>query len=362
MQSFEITTDIEKLLEWFAHHARRLPWREKRTPYRIWVSEIMLQQTRVEAVKGYFERFMEQLPEVQDLASVPEDALLKLWEGLGYYNRVRNMQRAAGIVCEQYGGKLPADYEALQKLPGIGTYTAGAIASQAFEIPEPAVDGNVLRILARIDGDDSDIADTAVKAEAEKRLRHIMQTILPKGQAGNFNQALMELGATVCVPNGAPKCEICPMQFRCVAFAENRQDFLPVKAPKKPRVIEDKTVLVIVNDRQVLIRKRGKKGLLAGMYEFPNTEGFLDEQEALKYVEALGFMSLRIESVPDTKHIFTHREWHMKAYRINVADEPDMEKLPQEFLFVNRTQIEESYAIPSAFSRFTKYVKLCYND
>lgn len=362
MQSFEIATDIQRLLDWFEQNARTLPWRENRTPYRIWVSEIMLQQTRVEAVKGYFERFMRALPEIGDLAVVPEDELLKLWEGLGYYNRVRNMQKAAQVVCMQYSGELPADYVALLKLPGIGSYTAGAIASQAFGIPEPAVDGNVLRVLARIDGDDSDIADASVKAGTEERLRLVMNSVLPQGRAGDFNQALMELGATVCVPNGAPKCEQCPMQFRCRAYAEDRQDFLPVKSPKKPRVIEEKTVLIIVNDRQVLIHKRGQKGLLAGMYEFPNAEGYLNEKETLEYVAGLGLMSLRIEPLPDTKHIFTHREWHMKSYRISIADDINAAALPQNLLFVNRTQLEDSYAVPSAFSRFTKYIKLCYNQ
>lgn len=388
MQSFEMKTEIQQLLSWFRENARSLPWREKRTPYRIWVSEIMLQQTRVEAVKGYFERFMTALPEAKDLAAVSEDELLKLWEGLGYYNRVRNMQKAARIVCEQYEGELPSDYEELLKLPGIGTYTAGAIASQAFGIPVPAVDGNVLRVLARIDGDESDIADPAVKKRIEERLSSVMQTHFPLkltvdlnqadilnqtskhnriddlnwaddlNRAGDFNQALMELGATVCVPNGAPKCDVCPMQYRCRAYAENRQDFLPVKSPKKPRTIEEKTVFIIVNDRQVLIRKRAQKGLLAGMYEFPNTEGYLTEREVLHYVEGLGFTGLRIEELPDTRHIFTHREWHMKSYRVSVADTFEVGGLPQEMLLVNRMQIEETYALPSAFSRFTKYVKM----
>ena len=361
MQSFEIAEDIEQILKWFAQNARQLPWREERTPYRIWVSEIMLQQTRVEAVKGYFERFMKALPTVADLAEVPEDELLKLWEGLGYYNRVRNMQKAARVVCEQYHGELPMDFEALLKLPGIGSYTAGAIASQAFSIPEPAVDGNVLRVLARLDGDERDIADVTVKGKVEDRLRNVMRNQLPKGQAGNFNQALMELGATICVPNGAPKCESCPMQARCVAYVENRQDFLPVKSPKKPRTIEEKTILLISDDRQVLIHKRKQTGLLAGMYEFPNLEGHLGEKEALDHVADLGLMSLRIEPLPDSKHIFTHREWLMKAYRISVADEVDTEQIPQDLIFVNRTQIEEKYPLPSAFSRYTKYVKTCYN-
>ncbi len=358
MQSFEVENDIQQLLKWFEKNARSLPWREQRTPYKIWVSEIMLQQTRVEAVRGYYERFMLALPSISDLAVVSEDELLKLWEGLGYYNRVRNMQKAACVVCKQYQGELPADYQTLLKLPGIGSYTAGAIASQAFDIPEPAVDGNVLRVLARIDGDDRDIADLSVKKEIEARLRHVMQTGLPDRRAGDFNQALMELGAIVCVPNGVPKCEQCPMRYRCRAYNEDSWSLLPVKTPKKPRVIEDKTVMIIVNDREVLIRKRDSKGLLAGMYEFPNTEGCLDEKTVLDYVAGLGLMSLRIEPLPGAKHIFTHREWHMKAYRIHIADETEANRLMRNMQFVNRQQIETTYAVPSAFSMFTKYVSI----
>ncbi len=358
MQSFEIKSEIEQLLNWFAHHARSLPWREDRTPYCIWVSEIMLQQTRVEAVKGYFERFMKALPDIQALAKVSEDELLKLWEGLGYYSRVRNMQKAAVMLCEQYNGELPADYHQLQKLPGIGTYTAGAIVSQAFSIPEPAVDGNVLRVLARLNGDDRDIADSKVKTSVEEYLRDIMVNVMPEGHAGDFNQALMELGATVCVPNGTPKCEICPMHEQCFAFRENKQNVLPVKSPKKPRVVDEKTILIIVNDTQTLIRKRENKGLLAGLYEFPNIEGLLSEQDALQYVANLNLMSMRIEMLPEAKHIFTHREWRMRAYRIRIADETEEVALPENLLIVNRRQIEQKYPLPSAFSRYTKYVSL----
>ena len=327
-------------------------------PSMISIPVASFHNARVEAVKGYFERFMKALPSISDLAVVSEDELLKLWEGLGYYNRVRNMQKAACVVCEQYHGELPADYQMLLKLPGIGSYTAGAIASQAFDIPEPAVDGNVLRVLARIDGDDRDIANLSVKKEIEERLRHVMQTVLPERRAGDFNQALMELGAIVCVPNGVPKCGQCPMQYRCKAYKEDNWSLLPVKTPKKPRVIEDKTVLIIVNDREVLIKKRDSKGLLAGMYEFPNTEGCLDEKTALDYIAGLGLMSLRIEPLPETKHIFTHREWHMKAYRIHVADEIETNRLMRNMQFVNRQQIATTYAVPSAFSMFTKYVSI----
>ena len=209
LKDYPIGQLIQPLLEWYPSHARVLPWREEPAPYRVWVSEIMLQQTRVEAVKPYFERFMKELPDIRALAECPEDRLLKLWEGLGYYNRVRNMQAAARTVMKDYGGVLPPDYEALRGLKGIGDYTAGAIASIAYGIPVPAVDGNVLRILMRVSQDDSDIMKQSVKTRA----RELLLPVIPEGQAGKLTQALMELGATVCVPNGEPKCPQCPWQI-----------------------------------------------------------------------------------------------------------------------------------------------------
>ena len=346
---------VTPLLTWFEENARDLPWRKNVTPYQVWVSEIMLQQTRVEAVKAYYIRFMKRLPTVEALADISEDELLKLWEGLGYYNRVRNMQKAACVITEEYGGKFPDQYEQLLSLPGIGSYTAGAIGSIAYNLPEPAVDGNVLRVLARIRGDYEDIAEPTVKKRVETELRALLQDI---PVAGAFNQALMELGATVCVPNGAPKCEICPIQqsktCRCIAFDQSSQSELPVKSPKKQRRIDEKTVILIMDDRRAIIRKRPSTGLLAGLYEFPNAEGYLSEREVQDYVENMGFFSIRIEKLPEVTHIFTHREWRMRAYAVQIA-EP--ERINQENLFVDRTQIEETYPLPTAFSKFTSYVK-----
>ena len=204
---------VEPLIEWYEENHRILPWRASKNPYYIWISEIMLQQTRVEAVRPFFEQFIKALPKVEDVAVCPEEQLLKLWEGLGYYNRVRNIQKAAVRIVKEYGGRLPADYEKLKELPGIGNYTAGAVASIAYDLPVPAVDGNVLRVYARIMEDDSDILKQSVKTKVEKEFLKVM----PGSRSGTFNQALMELGAMICVPNGAPKCGVCPVAEYCQA-------------------------------------------------------------------------------------------------------------------------------------------------
>ena len=260
---------VPYLLKWFDYNARILAWRENPKPYYVWVSEIMLQQTRVEAVKSYFDRFIQKLPDIKALAEVEEEQLLKLWEGLGYYNRVRNLQKAARVIMEQYNGVVPADYEALLKLPGIGSYTAGAISSIAFQIPVPAVDGNVLRVTKRISGSYDDITKESVK----KELWQDLITIMPKDRPGDFNQSLMELGATVCLPNGKPLCDQCPVMHLCKAFQKDIVMELPVKPSKKDRRIEEKTILLMEYENNYAIRKREKKGLLAGLWEIPSLEG-----------------------------------------------------------------------------------------
>lgn len=350
-EEFDLTRLSEPLLDWFSGHARILPWREEPTPYRVWVSEIMLQQTRVEAVKPYFERFVAALPDVQSLAACEEEQLLKLWEGLGYYNRVRNMQIAAQTVLEVYQGSLPADYEELQKLKGIGHYTAGAIASIAYGIEVPAVDGNVLRVISRVTADEADIMKQSVKNEMERRLL----AVIPKGQAGAFNQALMELGATVCVPNGQPLCEQCPWGDVCLARKEDKIGQIPVKSKAKARRIEERTVLVIRDGERFVLQKRPKKGLLAGMYEFPNVEGHMTEEEALGYVQKKGLTPVRIQPITDAKHIFSHIEWHMTGYMIRVAA---LDTEEPELLFVEPEDTKERYPIPAAFERYTDYVNI----
>lgn len=368
----------EPLLGWFTDHARTLPWREDPTPYRVWVSEIMLQQTRVEAVKPYFSRFMSALPEIRDLAECPEDELLKLWEGLGYYNRVRNMQKAAREVMEKYGGKLPADYKALLSLKGIGSYTAGAVASIAYGIPVPAVDGNVLRVLTRAAADDTDIMNQSFRSFVEETLRSFMVsedgTAFPENPGilswrervhrnnlpGAFNQALMELGATVCVPNGAPYCGQCPWEGQCLAKRQNLIAKIPVKAKAKDRKIEKRTVFVIRDGDKVVIRKRPDKGLLAGLYELPNAEGELGQEEALSFVKRLNLRPIHIQKLGEAKHIFSHIEWQMSGYAILVEAQgfEEEQKGGETLLFVDAENAKERYAIPSAFAAYAEYMDI----
>ena len=353
--SFDGLSAISKpLLLWYDRNRRTLPWREDPTPYKVWVSEIMLQQTRVEAVKPYFERFMSVLPDIEALADAPEEELLKLWEGLGYYNRVRNLNQAARQIQTQYGGKMPDTYDGLLKLKGIGSYTAGAIASIAFGRAVPAVDGNVLRVVSRIRQDDRLITDTKVKAAVERDLA----AVIPEDRPGDFNQAMMELGACVCIPNGEPLCGKCPLAELCMAHQAGRETEYPKRAQKKPRRIEERTVLVIRDENKAAIRRRNEKGLLAGMYELPSLSGFRTAEEVKDYLASGGIKVLRIQPLEDAKHIFTHREWHMKGFMVRV-DELE-HGLPGEeisdWLYIEPEETRERYPIPSAFGAYVKYL------
>ncbi|MDO5135449.1 MAG: A/G-specific adenine glycosylase [Eubacteriales bacterium] len=342
---------VVPLLTWYRENKRSLPWRDRNSAYITWVSEIMLQQTRVEAVKPYFARFIKELPDVEALAGCPQERLLMLWEGLGYYSRVLNMQKAAIQVMEEYGGIIPGSFEELLSLKGIGRYTAGAIASIAYGVPVPAVDGNVLRVAARITENSQDIMKQSVRLAVEKELLEI----IPKDDPGDFNQAIMELGAVVCVPNGPAKCEECPVAAYCGACQRGTQDRYPVKAPKKPRMIQERTVLVIQDGDRTAIRKRPSKGLLAGLYELPNVEGHLGEEAAVRYARELGLDPLYIRPLPEAKHVFSHVEWRMIGYLIRVASlEKSHEK---EILFAKKNEKEEKYAIPSAFGAYVRYMK-----
>ena len=336
------------LLAWYRENARDLPWRHTDDPYRIWVSEIMLQQTRVAAVLGYYDRFLKELPDVQSLANASEDRLLKLWEGLGYYSRVRNMQKAAVQIIETFDGSFPETYDELLSLSGIGEYTAGAIASAAFGVRVPAVDGNVLRVISRITENDGDIADPKVK----KGFREELFSMLPESADDMriFNQAMMELGATVCVPNGVPKCDECPLRANCKAFINHTTDLYPVKSAKKGRRIEKKSVFVLICDGKIALRKRDESGLLAGLWEFPNAPA-MDDTEVYAYLKNRGISVIEWKKQLTAKHIFTHVEWHMTGYVLQVTSD-DIDN----YVWADKALFTE-LALPSAFARFTQEAK-----
>ena len=334
------------LLAWYDLNGRDLPWRSVVTPYRTWISEIMLQQTRVGAVIPYFARFMDELPDVSALAAVSEERLFKLWEGLGYYSRARNLQRAAKLVVSNFGGALPQTYGALLTLPGIGAYTAAAIASINFGEPVAAVDGNLLRVAARVSGCADDIMDAKVRKQFTA---HLNDAIDPE-RPGAYNQAMMDLGATVCLPNGAPKCEVCPARTMCEAYKNGLTEVLPVRARKKVRRIEERTVLLLFQNGRVALRKRAGTGLLAGLWEFPNVPESLDEAGALLALARLGLSAPSAEAAGRAKHIFTHIEWDMQGYFADVSGENDD-------LFWADAAAFDVLALPTAFKKYTALVR-----
>lgn len=337
------------LLGWYDAEKRDLPWRENRDPYRIWVSEIMLQQTRVEAVISYYLRFLQRFPDVFALADASEEEAVKAWEGLGYYSRVRNMQKTAQIIAAA-GGEFPSDVAALRKLPGFGEYTAGAVASIAFNRPVPAVDGNVLRVLARLNADPDDISLPQTKKKAAAA---IVDWIIAD-RAGDFNQAIMDLGATICLPNGEPKCSDCPLREHCRAYASGQQNALPVKAPKAERRQEEKTVFVLLHGDLAAVRRRPAKEVLAGMWELPMAAGWLSEQEQREQLAAWGIRPKDgiLRKLPAAKHIFTHIEWKMRGVLVQ-AEEPVESGGLQ---WITPEERAEKVAIPSAFRAYLRYL------
>lgn len=350
MSAFCLPEDFaHPLLLWYNEKKRDLPWRHTGDPYRIWVSEIMLQQTRVEAVRKYYLRFTEELPEISDLAACPDEKLLKLWEGLGYYSRVKNMKKAAQLSHDG----LPKTYDSLRTLPGIGNYTAGAVASIAYGLPEPAVDGNVLRVLTRLTGCREDISKQKTRTDAEDCLRKYLCGH-PEAAPGIFNQAMMELGALICLPNTDPLCVSCPVQKFCSALRDGTVSKIPVRAKKSSRRIEERCVLIIRDGNKTAIRKRPNHGLLAGLYEFPNIAGYKDADEAVQITQKMGFTVLRITPLPDTKHIFTHLEWRMRAYLIKTAQTE--ESLREDIILADAEELQKIYALPSAFDAYKEDV------
>ena len=332
---------LPRIADWDAAMRRPLPWRDAPTPYRVWISEIMLQQTRIEAVIPYYERFLAALPDIPSLAEVNENALLKLWEGLGYYIRARNLKKAAALVVERYGGELPASAEALKKLPGIGDYTAGAIASIAFGLPEPAVDGNVLRVAARLLADGRDVLNGAVRCSVAELLR----AYYPSGeQAALVTEGLMELGETVCLPNTPPRCGDCPLRELCRAHAAGEEERYPLRSAPKERRVEERTVLLLRCGERMAIRRRADSGLLAGLWEFPSLDGFRTEEE----LRALFPEAESVSPCGEAKHLFTHVEWQMRGFIIDLPRE-----LPG-YVWESPAEIRRSYSVPTALKKYLK--------
>lgn len=343
MTELDFAAIVPGLLDWYDRNARILPWREDSSPYRVWISEIMLQQTRVEAAKPYFERFLAALPDLASLASAPEELLLKLWEGLGYYSRVRNLARCARIIQAEYGGHFPGSAEELRGLPGIGEYTAGAIASISFGLPEPAVDGNVLRVAARLTGYTGEVAQPRFRKEITERLR----AVYPAGRCGDFTQSLMELGAVVCLPNGAPKCSLCPLAELCEGRLAGTAAEIPVRAPKKPRRVELRSVFLLCCGERVALRKRPPEGLLAGLWEFPSLAGAFEPSRQAE----LGIPpETPVRRVLSARHVFTHLEWEMQGYLV------ELPQPPAGYQWVTREELEERISLPSAFRAFRRFL------
>ncbi len=333
----------QALLFWYDQSKRILPWRDNPNPYHVWISEIMLQQTRVEAVIPYFNRFIQEVPTINDLANIEDDKLNKLWEGLGYYSRARNLKKAAIMIVRELDGVIPSNQEDLESLPGIGTYTAGAILSIAFNKSFTAVDGNVLRVFARVLANQNNIKDPSVK----KEIRSVVLGLLPDSRIGDYNQALMEIGATICKPNGVPDCLHCPLSEFCEAYKKNLLHLIPARQEKKKRRQERKTVFILKYKNAFAIEQRPSTGLLAGLYQFPNVDGFLDIQEVMECYP--NYKS--IKPIASSKHIFSHIEWTMEAYYIELQDPIET------YLFIEKERIESTYSIPTAFKTYKDLIK-----
>ena len=352
MENTELQNRIERLraaapplAAWFKENGRALPWRGTKDPYRVLVSETMLQQTRIETVLRYYDRFLERFPSPAALAAAEEEEVLKLWEGLGYYSRARNLKKTAERCVREYGGRLPESAALLKKLPGIGDYTAGAVASIAFGEASPAVDGNVLRILARFLADERDVLLPAVRKEMTALLAQVLETV---PEPGLFNEAPMELGELLCVPNGRPLCRSCPWREACLAKARGLEEDLPLRGAPRPRRIEKKTVLLLGCGGKTALEKRPEKGLLAGLYGFPLMDGWLERADIRAFLESYGEGRAAIQPAGGAVHVFTHVEWHKKAWRIETAA-----PLPG-FVYADAAEIRERYALPSAFRYFVR--------
>jgi A/G-specific adenine glycosylase len=333
------------ILSWYDQNKRILPWRNNVTPYRVWISEIMLQQTKVETVRSYFKEFMSKFPSVKQLASAPEDVLMKTWEGLGYYSRARNLQKAAKIIVSEYNSEIPNNYKTLLSLPGIGPYTAGAILSIAFNQLYTAVDGNVYRVMSRLYAIEESIKDPQIKTH----IKDLTESLLPVGRVNDFNQAMMEIGALICLPKNQVRCAICPLQFHCEAFKKGLQTTLPNKPKKPAKKIQDYTYIILNTNQKFAIRKRPNSGLLASLYEFPNTNEKLSIKEIQSRFHNLDI--LKIQKLPTKSHVFTHLKWNINAYLVDTTYEN------KDYMYISFDELQHKYSIPKAFNQYLDDIK-----
>ncbi len=331
------------LLNWYDNNRRHLPWREDPTPYHVYLSEIMLQQTRVEAVKDYYARFLEAFPDIKSLASADEEKVLKLWEGLGYYSRAKNLHQSAKVIVSKYGGELPSSIDDLRLLPGVGEYTSKAIASIAFGQKEISIDGNLFRIYSRLNMDPAPLQMLSSKQKAESYFGERLED-----RPGDFNQALMDLGEMVCLPHGFPLCDQCPFASFCKAHLSKQEVFYPCAPSPIRKKEERRTVLLVCFDNQVALHKRPSVGLLASVYEFPNVLGWMNQEEVVRYLKDLGFQIASMEEIGESKHVFSHLVWKMKGYRAQVHNKAN----ELDFVYASKEEIDQSYPLPSAFSYF----------
>lgn len=347
--------NAEKLVDWYNTNKRQLPWRDTQDPYDVWISEIMLQQTRIEAVKPKYEQFKKELPNIDALANCEDDHLMYLWEGLGYYSRARNLKKCAILLRDEYASTLPQEYTTLLKLPGIGPYTAGAIASIAYGKPAPAVDGNVMRVIARLLEIRKDVRDVSFRKEIEETIMQVFSNGSKKEFITSFNQGLMELGEVICIPKGQIKCTTCPWNTNCMAYAHHTVEQIPYRSPLARRKIIQKTLLIIRDGDQFLIHKRPNEGLLAGLYEFIGIDKQMNAKEIIQFLEENQMHPLHIKKLPNSKHIFTHLEWHMQAYEIQIAQIESFQQ--DDYMLLNKKDLAHR-AIPSAFKTYIDYYTL----
>lgn len=350
MQSYKYKDQFKaELVAWFENEKRDLPWRKTKDPYKIWVSEVMLQQTRVDTVIPYFNRFMEKYPTLQSLADAPEEELLKMWEGLGYYSRARNLQAGVREVVEKYDAKVPDNLEEISKLKGVGPYTAGAVLSIAYNVPTHAVDGNVMRVLSRVLMIEEDIA----LSKTRKTFEQAVMMLIDEDNPSSFNQGLMELGALICTPT-SPKCLLCPVREYCIAFQQGDPSSLPVKSKKvKTKHVYQQAFVAIDSKERMLIERRADSGLLAGMWQFPMYESD-DVNEAVKCFQAT--FDLKVKSEPSKllslKHVFSHLVWHIEAHVIYVEEAGS---LLNDAMFVTAEELEK-YPLPVPIQKIKQQI------